>query len=95
MAEYYLYILQCCDNTLYTGTARNLEARIEQHNRGKGAKYTRGRRPVMLVYSELLANKSEALKREHEIKKWPRSRKLDLISGDGSRRASRLGIKKT
>ncbi len=76
---YYLYIVQCRDGTLYTGTAKDLEARIRQHNAGKGARYTRGRRPVALVYSEALKNKGEALRREHEIKKWSRSRKRILI----------------
>jgi len=80
MTGYYLYIVQCRDNTLYTGTAKNLEARIDQHNAGKGAKYIRGRRPVTLVYSETLKNKNEALRREHEIKKWSRTRKLQLIA---------------
>jgi len=84
MTKHYLYVVQCRDSTLYTGTAKDLEVRIDQHNAGKGAKYTRGRRPVTLVYSEVLENKGEALRREHEIKKWPRSRKLMLIKNQDS-----------
>jgi len=66
---------------LYTGTAKDLEVRIHQHNAGKGAKYTRGRRPVKLVYSEVLESQGEALRRESEIKKWSRGRKMRLIEG--------------
>ena len=72
-------MIQCRDGTLYTGTAKDLEVRMVRHSAGKGAKYTRGRRPLKMVYSEVLENKGEALRREHEIKKWPRSRKLMLI----------------
>jgi putative endonuclease len=81
---YYLYIVQCRDNTLYTGTARDLNARIEKHNSGKLARYTRDRCPVKLVYSEALESKGEALRREHEIKKLPRFRKLMLIKSENS-----------
>lgn len=84
MTKHYLYVVQCRDSTLYTGTAKDLKARIDQHNAGKGAKYTRGRRPVTLIYSEVLENKGEALRREHEIKKWSRSRKLILIKNQDS-----------
>jgi len=76
---HHLYIVQCRDGTLYTGTARDVEARINLHNSGKGARYTRGRRPVKLFYSEKFGTAGEALRREHEIKKWPRSRKWLLI----------------
>lgn len=76
---YYIYILSCSDGTLYTGSTNNLPARLEKHNQGEGARYTRGRRPVTLVYSEFAASKSAALKRERQIKKMTRAAKLALI----------------
>ena len=72
------YLLQCSDNTLYCGITNDLEKRLAAHNAGEGAKYTRGRTPVKLKYSEPCADKSTALKREMEIKKLPRSEKLAL-----------------
>ena len=75
----YVYIVECSDKTLYTGSTGNIEKRIQEHNSSKaGAKYTRGRRPVKLVYVELCATPSIALKREAEIKKLSRARKLLL-----------------
>ncbi len=74
-----IYILQCSDNTLYTGITNNLERRIETHNKGKGAKYTSARRPVKLLYSKDVANRSEATKEEKRIKKLSRNEKLKLI----------------
>ncbi|MEJ7469588.1 GIY-YIG nuclease family protein, partial [Staphylococcus warneri] len=68
MDKHFVYIVQCKDHSLYTGYARDVEARIKQHNLGKGAKYTKARRPVVLVYQEMYDTKSEALKREYEIK---------------------------
>ena len=62
---FYTYILQCSDGTLYTGFTNNIEKRISTHNKGLGAKYTRGRLPVKLVYTENFKSKSKALKREH------------------------------
>lgn len=76
---FYVYILQCSDDTLYTGFTINLENRIETHNKGLGAKYTRGRTPVKLVYIEEYATKSEALKREYKIKQFSRQQKLQII----------------
>lgn len=75
----YTYMLLCCDNTLYTGWTNNLESRVLAHNLGTGAKYTKMRLPVKLVYSEIFETKSEALKRECEIKKLSRKKKLELI----------------
>ena len=74
-----IYILLCSDNTLYTGWTNDLEGRISCHNAGRGAKYTRTRLPVQLVYYEKFAEKSQALKRESEIKKLSRKKKLELI----------------
>lgn len=76
---YYVYILECCDKSLYTGYTNHLEKRIKAHNEGKGAKYTKGRRPVSLVYFETFQTKSEALKREYAIKQFSRKKKLELI----------------
>jgi len=75
----YVYILQCHDGTLYTGWTTDLEARFAAHNEGSGAKYTKGRGPVTLLYSETFESKSEALKREIAIKKLSRAEKLKLI----------------
>lgn len=76
----YVYILKCKDGTLYTGYTNNLEKRIKTHNSGKGAKYTRCRLPVELVYSEAYETKSEAMKREYYIKQMSRENKMKLIS---------------
>ncbi len=78
---YFVYIVKCADDTLYTGIATELERRIEEHNGSdKGAKYTRIRRPVTLVYSEEYADRSSASKREYLIKKkMSRAEKLKLI----------------
>lgn len=77
----YVYMLKCSDNTLYTGWTNNLDKRIQTHSRGKGAKYTRCRLPVRLVYFEKFEDKISAQKREYEIKKMTRSEKLKLING--------------
>lgn len=75
----YTYIVECADGTFYTGWTNQLEQRIESHNQGTGAKYTRSRRPVRLVYYEAFASKQEAMKREYAIKKLSRKDKLRLI----------------
>lgn len=75
----YTYILRCSDNSLYTGFTNNIAKRIEVHNSGKGAKYTKGRRPVSLVYFEEFQTKEEALKREYAIKQMTKEEKLKLI----------------
>ena len=78
--SYFVYILECNDNTLYTGITTNLEKRLQEHNTSqKGAKYTKIRRPVKLVYSENTNDRSSASKREYEIKKLTRIKKLELI----------------
>lgn len=80
---YYVYIVKCADETLYTGIATELDRRIDEHNHSdKGAKYTRIRRPVTLLYSEKYPDRSAASKREYEIKKkMNRIEKLALIEG--------------
>ena len=76
---YYVYIVKCSDETLYTGYTTDIKNRLDKHNKGNGAKYTRGRLPVRLVYFEEFDNKVDALKREYQIKKFDRKNKLLLI----------------
>ncbi len=78
----YVYIVQCADNTLYTGWTTNLPRRLQAHNTAHGAKYTKPRRPVTLVYYESCDSKSQALQREAEIKQLTRQEKLCLIQTD-------------
>ena len=78
--SWYLYILRCKDNTLYTGITTDVEKRLEAHRSGKGAKYTRGRTPLELVYREACESHSDALKRELEIKALTRQEKEKLIA---------------
>ena len=75
----FVYILECVDGTLYTGWTTGLERRVSKHNAGKGAKYTRSRRPVKLVYHEEHLTRSSAMRREAAIKKLTRAKKLELI----------------
>ena len=75
----YTYIVKCSDGSLYTGWTNNLEKRIKDHNSGRGAKYTKARRPVVLVYKEEFPTKQEAMKREWEIKRLSRKEKLSMI----------------
>ena len=76
---WYLYILRCKDGSLYTGITTDVEKRLEAHQSGKGAKYTRGRGPLELVYKEECGDHSAALRRELEIKRLPREEKLKLM----------------
>ena len=78
-STWYLYILRCGDDTLYTGITTDVEKRLEQHRSGKGAKYTRGRSPLELVYREECGSHSEALKREYAVKALSREQKLGII----------------
>ena len=75
----YTYILKCSDGSLYTGWTNNQEKRVADHNAGKGAKYTKGRRPVELAYYEAFETKEEAMKREYAIKQLSRAEKNELI----------------
>lgn len=75
----YVYIIECADGTYYTGWTNDLERRIKMHSNGIGAKYTRGRGPVRLVYHEEFDDKKEAMKREYRIKKLTRKEKEDLV----------------
>lgn len=75
-----VYILICSDKTLYTGITNNVESRMEKHMNGTGAKYTKGRSPFTLAYTEAHSSKSSALKREAEIKSLSRDKKMELIA---------------
>lgn len=75
----YVYILKCADNSLYTGWTNSLDKRIKAHAEGKGAKYTKARLPIELVYFEEYQDKREAMKREYAIKQLKRKEKLELI----------------
>lgn len=76
----YTYILQCADGSYYTGWTVDLEKRLKAHNSGKGARYTRSRRPVEIVYYETYTDKCEAMRREYAIKQMSRSDKIKLIT---------------
>ena len=80
----FVYIVRCSDGTLYTGWAVDVAARVQAHNAGRGAKYTRMRLPVKLVYSEELPTRAEAMKRERQIKRYPRAKKLQLAASPKS-----------
>ena len=76
---YYVYLLQCSDGTIYTGITTDVERRFQEHKNGKGGHYTSSRKVVKLLYTEKQKNRSNALKREAEIKGWRREKKLDLV----------------
>lgn len=76
---WFVYIVECADQTLYTGITNNLERRVDEHNAGRGARYTRGRRPVVLRFFELQPDRSHASTRECEIKALSRQEKTELI----------------
>jgi putative endonuclease len=82
VSAFFVYLLRCADGTLYTGYTGNLDARVALHDAGKGAAYTRSRRPVRLVHHELFATKSEAMRREALIKTWSKAEKEALIVVD-------------
>ncbi len=82
--SFYFYLARCKDDSLYAGYCKNLAEREATHNSGKGAKYTRAKGPVKIVYAENFATKSEAMKREYEVKKFKRSQKEALIKNDPS-----------
>lgn len=78
-SNHLVYILKCKDDSLYTGYTNNLKRRLKMHQEGKGAKYTRGRGPFQVVYTEKFATKQEALRREFQIKQLSRKEKLQLV----------------
>jgi len=83
MKQYFIYIAKCKDKTYYTGYCVNLKERLQAHNEGKGAKYTKYRRPIKFVHTESFDSKSEAMKREAAIKKLSRKEKELLIKSMG------------
>lgn len=76
---YYIYILLCTGGSFYTGSTNNLEKRFLDHKNGRGGAYTRSHKPIKIVYSEQLPDKSSALKREYQIKSWTRQKKIDVL----------------
>ena len=79
---WYVYILKCSDNSFYTGHTNNLSERLKRHNDGRGSSHTATRLPVKLIWHEEHQNETAAMKREMQIKKWSRAKKLALINGD-------------
>ena len=77
---WFLYILECCDNTFYTGITNDLQRRLDKHHDGSASRYTRSRRPVKLIYHERCRNKSSALKKEHAVKSLTRMEKVHYIN---------------
>ncbi|HSQ48789.1 MAG TPA: GIY-YIG nuclease family protein [Candidatus Deferrimicrobiaceae bacterium] len=82
---YYVYILQCCDGSYYTGYTNNLQERTRQHLNGTGARYTKAHKPDRIAYVENYETRSQAMKREREIKKLSHQKKLDLIVSQGKK----------
>ena len=74
-----MYVVECADGTLYVGIAKDVDARVATHNGGRGAKYTRARLPVRLLHTERHADMSAALRREYEVKRWSRARKIERL----------------
>ncbi|MEO5770208.1 MAG: GIY-YIG nuclease family protein [Polyangia bacterium] len=81
MASWFVYVVRCRDGSLYTGISTDVEARIARHNEGSGARYTRARRPVRLLYVERKRSRSNALRREAAIKSLSRAEKIELVGG--------------
>jgi putative endonuclease len=90
-SQHFVYIVRCADGTLYTGYTSDIARRMDAHNSGRGAKYTSGRRPVTLLYSEQLESRGEALRREHQLKTLRRAEKeaLAVPPRTGRRRRQR------
>jgi len=81
--HYWVYVIECADDSFYTGYTTDVERRVREHDRGEGAKYTRGRTPVELVYTEQFDSKSAAMSREYEIKQLSRRQKEELVRTTG------------
>jgi predicted GIY-YIG superfamily endonuclease len=78
---WFVYLVRCCDGSIYTGITDDVETRIRKHNEGKGARYTAQRRPIVLLYSETHPDQSSARKREVQLKGWCRKKKEELAAG--------------
>ncbi|RXT14929.1 GIY-YIG nuclease family protein [Ammoniphilus sp. CFH 90114] len=88
---YYVYMLRCKDSSLYTGITNDIEKRVKKHNSGKASRYTRARLPVKMVYLEQCENKSAALRREIEIKRYTKSEKERLLGVAGLKEDPNIG----
>jgi putative endonuclease len=86
---YFVYLLKCGDGSIYIGITTSVERRFQEHKSGKGGAYTRAKKAVKILYSEKFRTRSKASKREVEIKRWPREKKLDLIKHGKSKTISR------
>lgn len=84
MSDHYVYVLECADGTFYTGYTTDVERRVAEHDAGEGAKYTRGRTPVELVYRERFDSQSAAMSREYELKQLSRDEKEQLVDAEES-----------
>jgi putative endonuclease len=82
VSDHYVYVLECADGTFYTGYTTDVERRVSEHDAGDGAKYTRGRTPVELVYTEEFASRSAAMSREYELKQLSRAEKERVVGGE-------------
>ena len=82
MSDHYVYVLECADGTFYTGYTTDVERRVAEHDAGEGAKYTRGRTPVELVYTERFDSRSAAMSREYELKQLSRPAKERLVDAE-------------
>ncbi|MBL8046260.1 MAG: GIY-YIG nuclease family protein [Anaerolineales bacterium] len=89
----FVYIVRCKDGTLYTGWSVDVEARVRAHNAGRGARYTKTRRPVKLIYSETVASRGDALRRERAIKRLSRAQKLALAQQGAPRKTNKPSAK--
>ena len=92
MVGWYVYIVRCADGSLYTGITKDVESRVSLHNAGRGAKYTRARRPVELVYREMVSDRGAAVRRECAIKRLRPIAKRNLITKSGEPKWTSLGI---
>ena len=88
--SYYFYFAHCSDDSLYAGYCKDVQSREEKHNTGKGAKYTRARLPVKIIYTETFDTQREAMRREIEVKKWNRAKKLFLIQNSKEGRSAKV-----
>ena len=91
----YTYVVRCGDGSYYTGWTNHLKKRIQDHNDGKGAKYTKSRRPVELIYYETFATKEEAMSREYAIKQLTRKQKEHLIQSGNGKKDCQKKLKKS
>lgn len=89
LESHYMYIIECSDGTFYTGYTTDLDRRVSEHNKGDGAKYTQGRTPVELLYSEEFDTQSAAMSREYEVKQFSRGEKESLVDSDSDTDSSR------